>query len=299
LILAGNRVERTNGTSAKSPSLLTGILFGAAGVRMTPSHAVKSGTRYRYYVSRPLLTDGAKSPANGQRIPAASLETLVIRRIRDWLVDGAAVLDAIGQQTKDGVTQQSVVASAGRLAGALQGLRPDEIRSLLLAICTHIQVHVDRVDMTLDRLALIRRLAPQIAEDDAAAATSPDADASPLILTIPARLRRAGMEMRMVVDDGSEPAKVDTGLVRVLVRGFAIRDQLFRDHSLTLNAVAEREGIVPSYATRLCRLAFLSPDIIAAILSGRHPPELTVRKLLDDTRLPLAWSEQKANLGFT
>jgi hypothetical protein len=29
-----------------------------------------------------------------------------------------------------------------------------------------------------------------------------------------------------------------------------------------------------------------------------HPPELTVRKLLDDTRLPLDWSEQKARLGF-
>ena len=106
------------------------------------------------------------------------------------------------------------------------------------------------------------------------------------------------MEMRMVVDDGSEPAKVDTGLVRVLVRGFAIRDQLFNDHSLTLNDVAEREGIVPSYATRLFRLSFLAPDIVATILDGRHPPELTVRKLLDDTRLPLDWSEQRARLGF-
>jgi site-specific DNA recombinase len=105
-------------------------------------------------------------------------------------------------------------------------------------------------------------------------------------------------EIPLVVDDGSEPAAIDTGLVRTLVRAFSIRDQLFKDHSLSLRDMAEREGIVPSYATRLFRLAFLSPDIVAAILDGRHPPELTVRRLLDDTRLPLAWSEQRAKLGF-
>ena len=104
--------------------------------------------------------------------------------------------------------------------------------------------------------------------------------------------------MHTVVDDEPEPAAVDTGLVRPLVRAFAIRDQLFKDHSLSLTDMAEREGIVPSYATRLFRLAFLSPDIVAAILDSRQPPELTVRRLLDDTRLPLDWSQQRAKLGF-
>ena len=83
-----------------------------------------------------------------------------------------------------------------------------------------------------------------------------------------------------------------------MICGAAIRDQLFSDHSLTLNDVAEREGIVPSYATRLFRVSFLAPDIIATTLDGRHPPELTVRKLLDDTWLPFDWSEQRARLGF-
>ena len=32
------------------------MLFDAAGNRMTPSYAVKKGVRYRYYVSRPLIT---------------------------------------------------------------------------------------------------------------------------------------------------------------------------------------------------------------------------------------------------
>jgi len=42
----------------------------------------------------------------------------------------------------------------------------------------------------------------------------------------------------------------------------------------------------------------LSPAITASILSGSQPPELTARKLLDDTRLPLKWTDQYKTLGF-
>lgn len=62
--------------------------------------------------------------------------------------------------------------------------------------------------------------------------------------------------------------------------------------------IAKAEGVVPSYATRLFRLMILAPDIVSAILSGRHPPELTARRLMDDTRLPLDWNEQRHRLGF-
>ena len=56
--LAGNTAERNSGTRTHQPSLLAGILFDAHGNRMTPSYAVKKGTRYHYYVSRPLITCG-------------------------------------------------------------------------------------------------------------------------------------------------------------------------------------------------------------------------------------------------
>jgi site-specific DNA recombinase len=117
-------------------------------------------------------------------------------------------------------------------------------------------------------------------------------------LCIPARLRRTGKEMRIVVSDGSEPATPDTGLVRLLIRANAIRDQLLADRSRTFEDIAKAEGVVPSYTTRLFRLTILAPDIVSAILSGKHPPELTARRLMDDTRLPLDWDEQRRCLGF-
>jgi site-specific DNA recombinase len=77
-----------------------------------------------------------------------------------------------------------------------------------------------------------------------------------------------------------------------------IWDRLLHDKSFTLDEISRSESVVPSYATRLFRLTLLAPDIISAILGGRHPPELTARRLMDDTRLPLDWDEQRRSLGF-
>ena len=45
------------------------------------------------------------------------------------------------------------------------------------------------------------------------------------------------------------------------------------------------------YRRRLLRLAFLAPELQRAILAGRQPPGLTLKKLLEQ-RLPLLWSDQ-------
>ena len=47
------------------------------------------------------------------------------------------------------------------------------------------------------------------------------------------------------------------------------------------------------------RLSYLAPDITRAILEGPPPRDLTAEKLLDHSRLPLAWPEQRHLLGFT
>jgi site-specific DNA recombinase len=67
--LAGNTAECNSGTRTRLPSLLTGLLFDANGNPMTPSHAVKQGTRYRYYVSRPLIIKDQTKSSAGLRIP--------------------------------------------------------------------------------------------------------------------------------------------------------------------------------------------------------------------------------------
>ena len=57
--------------------LLAGLLVDARGERLTPSHAVKKGRRYRYYVSAALISD-AGTDREGWRLAAREIEEAVI-----------------------------------------------------------------------------------------------------------------------------------------------------------------------------------------------------------------------------
>ena len=93
--LAANRVERGAGNGNNQVSLLAGLIYDAHGELMTPSHAVKKGIRYRYYVSKSLLTEGVRAEGRGQRLSAANIEALLTDRLRAWLTDSVAVLNAV------------------------------------------------------------------------------------------------------------------------------------------------------------------------------------------------------------
>src|SRR3954453_8788212 len=92
--LGSNTAERNSGTCTRPPSLFVGMLFDGDGNRMTPTHAINKGTRYRYYVSRPLITKDQTEQSAGLRIPAGEIEQLVSCRMRQWLVDPGSVYQA-------------------------------------------------------------------------------------------------------------------------------------------------------------------------------------------------------------
>jgi len=79
--LAANTAERNCGTRTRQPSLLAGMLFDGDGNRMTPTHATKKGTRYRYYVSRPLITNDQTDGSACLRIQAGEFEQAVTSRL--------------------------------------------------------------------------------------------------------------------------------------------------------------------------------------------------------------------------
>jgi site-specific DNA recombinase len=62
--------------------LLKGKLFDSAGNRMTPSHSVKKGVRYRYYVSQAILGSRAGGVGQVGRVSAPDLEGLVEEFVR-------------------------------------------------------------------------------------------------------------------------------------------------------------------------------------------------------------------------
>jgi hypothetical protein len=109
------------------------------------------------------------------------------------------------------------------------------------------------------------------------------------------------MEMRMLIDAPLVPrqaARPDPKLIKLIARAHLFRDKLVQSGGGQLLDVAQREKLCGSYFTRLVRLSYLAPDITRAILDGRQPRDLTAEKLVDHSRLPLAWTKQRRALGF-
>jgi len=289
--LAGNAAQREGGKT-RQPSLLAGTLFDCDGNRMTPSHAVKRGTRYRYYVSGSLITKDRTDDSAGLRIPAAEIEQLVSSRVHRWLLDPGSIYKSTSARLADASIQQRLVARAADIAKRWPELPAARKRAVLTGLIERIEVRVDQIDIRLRPSRLSALL-------DAAATSQGVYDDETEILSVAVRLRRAGREIRMVID-GTEPfaAKPDARLIRLLLRARRFNATLAQGEGILFAALAEREGVSRSYFTRLVRLSYLAPDITQAILDGRQPPDLTAEKLLEHSRLPLAWHDQRTMLGF-
>ncbi len=291
--LADNTAERSSGTRTRQPSLLAGLLFDPDGNPMTPTHAVKKGTRYRYYVSRPLITKDQSERSAGLRIPAAEIEQLVTSRMRQWLLDPASIYQAT--QFSDASAQRRLLARAAEIGKIWPELPGARQRALVSALIARIDVGADQIDIRTHPTHL------GVFLDGDATVPSPSAtDDETQILSVPVQLRRSGREIRMLIGstDPSAVAKPDARLIKLLIRAHRFHATLIGSPDVPFAALAKQEGVSRSYFTRLVRLSYLAPDITKAILDGDHPPYLTADKLLANSRLPLAWQEQRALLGF-
>ena len=297
-VLAENRIERTSGVRAKQPSLLAGLLFDEKGERLTPTHAVKKGTRYRYYVSATLLTEAGRKRSGGRRIPAGNLEGLVMDRLRSFFADPGAVLDAI-DETQSGTGKSQLVERGRQVAEKLGTRSPNDIKATLMALACRVEINPDHVEIKIsrDRIAALltgHPIDPTI-QDHKSIRGSDDV----LTLTVPARLMRVGREMRMLAGNSDDQAVTNPSLLRIIARAHDIQARLVQNTKLTVHDVARDERVSAAYVYNLLRLPWLAPDITTAIVNGEQPRHLNAMKLMRHaSRLPADWSEQRTLFGF-
>jgi DNA invertase Pin-like site-specific DNA recombinase len=289
--LAANTAERNSGTRIRQSSLLAGMLFDGDGNHMTPTHATKKGTRYRYYVSRPLITNDQTDGSVGLRIPAGEIEQAVTSRLRQWLVDPGSVYRAT--RLADPSAQRRLIARAEEIGKSWPESPAARQRAFLAALIERIDVGANRLDIHLRPTQLGALL-------DIRATSLPSATDETQIFSVPIELRRSGREIKLLIDatDPFATAKPDARLIKLLIIARRFNAKLVDSDGVPFAALAKREGVSPSYFTRIVRLSYLAPDITQAILDGRQPHDLTAHKLLAHSRLPLTWHEQRTVLGF-
>ncbi|HMO74693.1 MAG TPA: recombinase family protein [Sphingopyxis sp.] len=259
-IARDNGRDRKLGRKARNPSLLAGLITDPDGRPMTPVHTRREEKQYRYYVSR-LAAGEDKQIA--WRVPAGEIERIVIDALVAKLRDHANVTSAIAQE---------LVSETDRCAALADTLLKDAVteqRRALLDLSVKVQLGAESISLSFDKLE-----AHQV--------------------TIPARLVRRGSDVRLALPAGDQMnGEPDPVLLRLIAhaRAAQLMVESGRPHPL-----------VAHYGKRhfwqLLRIAWLAPDIIAAIVDGRHPADLTGRKLLRATNIPLDWAGQRRLLGF-
>ncbi len=272
-LIAASARPRGRSVTTTEARALTGKLRDETGDILTPTHTTRRGRRFFYYVSHRLISRG--TDPTGWRLPAPALEAairaLVVTNLR-VAMDGHRLI-----VLPDATAANSI---ADRAKVLLQHIEAEPARFAEL---------IDNVSLGRDQVE-IHLTARKIAT--ALGVTADDLDPDLLRFSRPFCLRRRGAETRIVAGD-LVPAP-DPVLIRVLAAARSWAKALRSGTSLT--NLASRAGHSEPYLRARLSLAFLSPRLQAAILDGRHRPDLSVARLIRDG-IPSDWAEQERRFG--
>lgn len=111
-----------------------------------------------------------------------------------------------------------------------------------------------------------------------------------------ARFVRHGNQRLIESSSDDDLRRPDPALIKLIVRAHQARCVL--NATASIQTAAAQLGLTSRYFAVLLRLAFLAPDIIAAIMDGKQPVALTRQRLARIGNLPIDWVAQRALLGF-
>ena len=270
--------QRTNHAKArqKSQSLLMGRIFDARGNRMTPSHSVKNGVRYRYYISAALIQGQPDKAAKLNRVPATEIEKLILSAVRKHL--------------------------AGKPHNTVETERPDLLNNKEL-----ISAHVARVDVKRDHLAVHLSVKPDQRSGERDQELSSEGGtldrSNPIIMVVPWRKTPSKRPREIILPAGtsshrdSRPIRAETRarLITAIAKGRRWLDELMAGTATNVEQIAGTENCTVRQINMTISLAFLAPNLVQAAVEGRLPRGVGIANLRD---APTEWSLQYAWLGL-
>ncbi len=149
-------------------------------------------------------------------------------------------------------------------------------------------------DAQTDIAAIERRLAP------GERLLVEETDPALVRVVLPVRLKLRGGRSWMALPDGKSGARkanADTVLIQGLSGAHAALDEMSIRPDGRAADQQDAKSPPSAYRRRLANLAFLSPDIQAAIVAGQQPAGLKLEHFLRSD-LPLAWADQRIQYGF-
>ena len=85
-------------------------------------------------------------------------------------------------------------------------------------------------------------------------------------------------------------------MIKALARAFHWQELVDSGKYASISDLAEALGLDRSYVSRIMRLALLAPDIVEAIVQGREPSGLSLKRLVKG--MPMGWEEQREGFAM-
>jgi len=255
--LSANLTKRRH-VCIESGALLAGLIFDNRGNRMSPTYTMRRGNRYRYYISQACLRGG--EVGSRPRISAVAVERVVVEA-------------SYRQPLRDSRTTEFST-----------GVWTAEIREVVRSTVDRIVIHHDDIEITL-------KVTEQNGITD-----GESQNLKTLRLALPTSCPRARKEILVPGNSGTQPRRIDQALILALARATSWMRSLRQGELANTNEIAQRFGLGDAHVRRLLRFAYLAPDIVEAIIEGRQPRSLTVKRLLRG--IPLSWADQRATFGL-
>lgn len=243
----------------RDPAPLRGKLFDSEGRPMSPTIGYgKTGKRYRYYTSTALQRGQTTSDEGPHRLPADRTEAFLADKLRSAL--GVALPD---EKMLAHLQRAEVRADSVTLVVAV----PSEPRAALVTMS--------------------KRLHP----DDEAWLTD---DGRAIRWLVPMRLKLRGGRCWTFVGGRPEPApkaSPNRPLIGALKQAHTVIRDIGFSPLQSADELTGKKAPPDPYLRRLCRLAFLAPNLQRDILFGDQPSLLDLQ-LLMTAELPLSWADQ-------
>lgn len=286
--LANNAPARRSDENVKGTGLLTGLIYDETGDPLSPTYAVKKGRRYRYYVSKRLVH--APNPhGGGWRIPARELEDVVRQSICTFLKNETRLIEAVPSIAVSPRHIRPLMQGASELAAELSADVPDEDQEKLRSLIHRITLSQTAIRIEIPERNLLELVLGQPDDDTK--------ESDRLIqLDVPTALRRRGVETKLVISS-SDHRDLDERLIGLIARSCDWIEQLTAGAATSVRDIARQDNLDEGDVSRFLPLAFLAPDIVQAIVSGRQPIEMTTETLRYACPLPCSWRDQRTLLG--
>jgi site-specific DNA recombinase len=306
-VLANKAPEQRRQSGISDVHLLVGLVFDETGDRLRPTHARNHGRRYRYYISHRLRADAACNK-DGWRIPAHELERIVLKQAHDLLRDQSTLSQWLEQQVETDQIEQGLAAAAQMADTFNDDANTAPRKRMLQLLFKSITLSPTGIRYVINHTELAKALAPANNQDKGDLHPEADhdhdhdrdhddSDHKDFIIDRPMTIARRGQEARIVIN-GSSIRSPETSLIDLIARAHLYLNHLTDGSASSINDLADGLNVHRADISRILPLAFLSPSITDAILTGRQPADLTVRSLSRLIDIPPAWADQAKVFGL-